>query len=517
MVKVKKIAAGDSHLVGISLNDALVGWGDNDSKQINFPPNIIKVKDVFAGRYSTFAIKDDDTLIGFGDDTTQMVSGIPVGIKIKTMAVNQYQCAAIKDDGSIVVWGTSAPDLPNFSTMIPADIKAKSVALSDKEMFIIKEDDTIVIVGKENIKLPAELKMKKIRSDGQSTIMIGTNNLLYLWSSLRQGQEPVVGVSVLDADLNYNTAFFIESDTKDVAVVDIMSNDISSYENLDYETSKPKNVVVGNQGAVWILFENGTIDGRYTDFDSEDPDITIHTLDELTPEGWGGEDDEDSLADFDNVNYEPENEEYKLPSIAQITDIPAEKIVESAIPAKLFDPLMADDVDTSEYLAEDDGNAVFVVGNGASGYPKEQLTNDYLDGSAVVYECHTQLGLMVTPNNVVMNEPFYRIKLGQGSFLVPLNQFMDVIQTKHQVFKLVELKDLAFTAGRHAVSADGYRNLDGRNLNLVGMDHCSAGTNKKVYSLVPIKAVATGGKINHKTKKVRTYKRKERTSKVLTI
>jgi alpha-tubulin suppressor-like RCC1 family protein len=48
MVKVKKISAGSAHLVGISVNDTLVGWGTNNFGQLEFPPNIIKVKDIFA-------------------------------------------------------------------------------------------------------------------------------------------------------------------------------------------------------------------------------------------------------------------------------------------------------------------------------------------------------------------------------------------------------------------------------------------------------------------------------------
>jgi hypothetical protein len=90
--------------------------------------------------------------------------------------------------------------------------------------------------------------------------------------------------------------------------------------------------------------------------------------------------------------------------------------------------------------------------------------------------------------------------------MIPLNDFMNVLESNHQLFKLTELKTLPFTAGRAAVSTNGERNIDGEPLNLVGMDHCSAGTDKKSYSLVPVKAATVGGKVKRKTKKVRLPK-----------
>jgi hypothetical protein len=118
------------------------------------------------------------------------------------------------------------------------------------------------------------------------------------------------------------------------------------------------------------------------------------------------------------------------------------------------------------------------------------------------------MGLMVKPDNVRMDEPYYRLKLAQGSFMIPMNDFMDVLESNHQVFNLTELKTLPFTAGRAAVSTNGERNIDGEPLNLVGMDHCSVGTDKKTYSLTPVKPESVGGKVNRKTKKVRFNKRK---------
>jgi hypothetical protein len=79
---------------------------------------------------------------------------------------------------------------------------------------------------------------------------------------------------------------------------------------------------------------------------------------------------------------------------------------------------------------------------------------------------------------------------------------------KHQVFQLTELTTLEFTAGRGAITADGQYTLDREPLNLVSMDHCTAGTTKKAYSITPVKAKTGGGKVNRKTKKVRFNKRK---------
>jgi hypothetical protein len=511
MVKAKKVSAGDSHLVGVSLDNTLVGWGSNDYKQLSFPPNIVKIKDVVAGRESTIAIRDDGSVVGFGTDET--VTNLPAGLKAKKIATNQYQCIAIKEDGSIVVWGVDNPHIQvQLKDSIPADLKAKDLSLTDGHVLFILEDDTVAAFGNNEFNqtvVPSGLKAKKVVAETTMSFAIDMDNNIKFWGHTGYGDNfTPPGIAAHDIGVGGSMLIVIEEQTRDAVIIDYDSQELSKMK-LHSQTA-PETVTIGTQESVWFTLANGEIEGFYSFFDTDDPDVFLHD-DEFPDRGMyddyslaGTDDDEFSLAgDDDEERVDP----HRLPKLKIPEDLPTDQIKDATVPTEVFDPLMASDVSTAEYIAEDKGNAVFIVGTGASGYPKDQLTNDYNDGSAIVYQCPKQMGLMVTPNDAIMDTPYYRLKTGQGNLLVPLDQFMSVLESNHQMFQLSELKTLEFTAGRAAISTDGNYTLDRQPLNLVSMDHCTAGTTKKVYSLTPVKATATGGKVKRKTKKVRSYKR----------
>ena len=501
MVKAKKVSGGEFHAIGISLDDTLIGWGSNDDMQLSFPPNVIKIKDAIAGQYNSFAIKSDGTVIGFGDDTTQMISGIPSDLKAKKIGVTLYQAAAIREDGSFVIWGKENPEVEiQLKDAVPADLKAKDFSITDGHALFILEDDTVVAFGNNEggqLDVPAGLKAKKVVAQPYMSFAIDMEDKLRFWGETEHGGFIPPAVPVLDMDAGRDMMVIVEKQSRKVAMIDFYSEELSI---VKLKTDKPANTVeIGTRDSLWITFENGQIEGFSAFFETEDPDVYLNSDDD------DEEQEEEPLKSFG------------LPPLREPSEMSPDKIVAATIPVETYDPLMASDVPTTEYISEDKENAVFIIGNNASGYPKKELLKDYIDGTAISYECNTQLGLMVRPDNVKIDEPYYRLKLAQGSFMIPMNDFMNVLESNHQVFKLTELKTLPFTAGRAAVSTNGERNIDGEPLNLVGMDHCSAGTDKKVYSITPVKPESVGGKVNRKTKKVRVHKRKERTSKVLTI
>jgi hypothetical protein len=533
MVKVKKVSAGDSHTVGISLDDTLVGWGSNDYGQLSFPPNIIKVKDVAATHNCTFAIKDDGSVIGFGvDNGQQMVKEIPSGLKAKKIAVTEYQCIAIKEDGSIAIWGKENP-IRNvkLKDAIPADFKAKDLSVTDGFALFILEDDTVAAFGVndfDQLDVPEGLKAKKVVAETTKSFAIDLDDKIHFW-----GYTGFVSTftppSVTAHDIAVGASIFIviEEESRNAILVDLKTLELSKIKL--HSDIAPESVTVSTDESIWIILANGEIEGWYADFVSSeinDTDVYLHEDqhddddDDDDDDGDGDSVDSfDSLASDANTRWNHSENPvarvsigeriypHALPKIKTPIDLPADQIKDATIPAEVFDPFMASDVSTAEYIAEDKDNAVFIIGAGASGYPKDQLINDYKDGSAIVYQCPKQMGLVVTTNDVIMDTPYYRIKTGQGNLLVPLVQFMSVLGSNHQIFQLSELKTLEFTVGRAAISTNRSFTLDGQPLNLVGMDHCTAGTTKKVYSLTPVKAAATGGKVNHKTKKVRSHKR----------
>ena len=492
MVKAKKVSAGDFHLIGISLDDTLIGWGSNDDMQLSFPPNIIKVKDVVAGQYTSFAIKNDGTVIGFGGDGTQMISGIPSDLKAKKVGVTLYQAAAIREDGSFAIWGKENPEVEiQFKDVVPADLKAKDFSITDGHALFILEDDTVVAFGNNEggqLDVPAGLKAKKVVAQPYMSFAIDMEDKIRFWGETAHGTFTPPSIPVLDMDASGDMLVIIEEQSRKVAMIDFYSEDLSI---IKLKTDTPAETVeIGTRDSLWITLPNGQIEGFSAFFETEDPDVYLH-----------GE-------EYDDEQEDQPLKSFGLPPLREPLEMSPDKIIAATIPVETYDPLMASDVPTADYISEDKGNAVFIIGNNASGYPKNQLSKDYIDGTAISYECNAQMGLMVKPDNVKIDEPYYKLKLAQGSFMIPMNDFMDVLESNHQVFKLTELKTLPFTAGRAAVSTNGERNIDGEPLNLVGMDHCSVGTDKKTYSLTPVKPESVGGKVNRKTKKVRFNKRK---------
>ena len=183
----------------------------------------------------------------------------------------------------------------------------------------------------------------------------------------------------------------------------------------------------------------------------------------------------------------------------------------SLLPKTVFEPIMGVDVETSEYL-EDPDSAVFVLDGKASGYPKSQMKHEFEDGTGISYECKKELGLMVAPNDVTIDNPYYKLQVFGGSFLIPAIDLAKVVGTPHQIFELKQDRKLAFTAGRRAVSSNGEFTINGHELNIVGMHHCQAGTDKMTYTLTPIRVGTMAGGKHRKTR--RSQKRSARLVKM---
>jgi hypothetical protein len=56
ITKIKALAAGDAHVLAITTDDKVIGWGDNSFGQLNIPFDLTNVKAVAAGSYNSFAL-----------------------------------------------------------------------------------------------------------------------------------------------------------------------------------------------------------------------------------------------------------------------------------------------------------------------------------------------------------------------------------------------------------------------------------------------------------------------------
>lgn len=184
------------------------------------------------------------------------------------------------------------------------------------------------------------------------------------------------------------------------------------------------------------------------------------------------------------------------------------------LPTNVFDPFMAMNVNTKEYLAENSENIVFLYGNSAHGFPRSELLKGVEDVSRIIYECKGKKDGTVFVNDVIFNTPYYRL-MAPGAFAIPLKEFEKVIYSTNRVWRINDTsKVLKHVATRKILSMQNNpaRSLNLYRVSLVGADHCQEGSSLRVYSLTPIKAAKGGKRRTMRQKKRTQHKRTRKTT-----
>lgn len=172
----------------------------------------------------------------------------------------------------------------------------------------------------------------------------------------------------------------------------------------------------------------------------------------------------------------------------------------------LFDIVMAEDTPMVNFVKEYRDNAViFHLKDQVFGTLRDELRRRYEDKSAIRYECKRQLGLMVTPNDVVIETPYYAMNVPFPIY-IPVSQFQQILNSTHKRWKLVETGKLPYTTSRAMVGRPDGTNIDGQDMDAVSADHCQAGTDKPVFSVTPAEMIHSGGK--RKTRKRKSKRRR---------
>lgn len=181
----------------------------------------------------------------------------------------------------------------------------------------------------------------------------------------------------------------------------------------------------------------------------------------------------------------------------------------------VFDPSMVSDIPMKEALSELDEVLLVKTGNVFSLLNKEYVNNGIEDGSLIKYICLKQLGLLVTPKDVYVKNPFVYLKgLRSGNYMVLLNEYEYAIKK----YKAIELVDTGIevpnVAAMRSILTDSEQDVFGNNVHVSSADHCQAGTKQKIYSIVGLTIRQGGGRrYKRKTRKAKKAKRKTRSRK----
>ncbi len=98
-----KISAGWSHILALTSDGSIVGWGDNTLGMAD-PPDGNDFIDIAAGCYFSLCLKSDGTIVGWGSELDSKLS-IPEGNNFTAIAAGSNHSLALRADGSIVCWG----------------------------------------------------------------------------------------------------------------------------------------------------------------------------------------------------------------------------------------------------------------------------------------------------------------------------------------------------------------------------------------------------------------------------
>ncbi len=185
-----------------------------------------------------------------------------------------------------------------------------------------------------------------------------------------------------------------------------------------------------------------------------------------------------------------------------VADLP-EKIQPFKAADQAFDPVMQSDVTLEEGLADAE-SIVLKIGNAYELYNIAFIKSSIEDGSGIYYGCNRPLGLAVYPINVYGRNPLFIFK-GAGAYPVLLEEIKAVIA--NPAIRAIELTptetEFETVASIKSVIKNGYKNFYNQDIDLVGADHCQAGSNKRVYSITKLKLEKQEGGARR-----RTYRKK---------
>jgi alpha-tubulin suppressor-like RCC1 family protein len=116
LTNVVVIAGGYYHGLALRANGTVVGWGRNDSGQINLPASATNVVAIAAGGFHSLALRADGTVVGWGRNDSGQINIPASATNVVAIAAGYYYGLALRADGTVLGWG----DNGYGQTTIPA-------------------------------------------------------------------------------------------------------------------------------------------------------------------------------------------------------------------------------------------------------------------------------------------------------------------------------------------------------------------------------------------------------------
>jgi alpha-tubulin suppressor-like RCC1 family protein len=184
--KIVAVATGNNHLLTLSADGVVKGWGDDSQGQATVPPGLTNVVAIAAGSSNSIALRSNGSVIAWGANGAGQSSPPSALAHVVAVAAGGNHALALQSDGTVVEWGEAPAAMPPTLTNIVAIATsgAHAAALTAEGNVLAWGDNSY---GQTNV--PTELsEVAAIACGARHTIALRRNGTVAVWGDNSSGQ-----------------------------------------------------------------------------------------------------------------------------------------------------------------------------------------------------------------------------------------------------------------------------------------------------------------------------------------
>ena len=248
---VAHAAAGSDHIIAITTDGKVVGWGNSSTgqfgvkKQESDPytqmPDVLlngtidasKVKQLIAGYQATALVMEDGTMYMWGNNNAMLslpefTKGDKYNTDVEKVAFSNYYAIIMRKDGTVTggqtltfnmqkAYSNKDGEIKNLRTYM-ADRTVLDIAATNNCYAFIMDDGSIVVFGaaeygeKDIPAITAEEKMVSINAGTRHFVAVGESGKVYTWGHNDGGQCDVAGETAAEVFTGAKQTYLVNED-----------------------------------------------------------------------------------------------------------------------------------------------------------------------------------------------------------------------------------------------------------------------------------------------------------------
>ncbi len=139
---IVRISAGPGHLLGLTAQGRVLGWGNNRDGARDAPVSLPPVRAISAGAKHSLALHEDGTVSAWGSDEFGQ-SSVPEGLaNVLDIAAGAEHSLAVLEDGTVVSWGRMRPE----GARIPRGLRDVTKLVAGQNQTLVLVDPAVPLV-----------------------------------------------------------------------------------------------------------------------------------------------------------------------------------------------------------------------------------------------------------------------------------------------------------------------------------------------------------------------------------